>query len=101
VLLQRRADSGNWALPGGTMNIGETLGQCVVREVKEETGLDIEITGLLGSATTPSSAARSTSDSLATPLDRPFCCAGAHVARTRRGVSSKGCLLILDPSGSQ
>ena len=53
VLLQRRADSGNWALPGGTMDIGETLGQCIVREVKEETGLDIVITGLLGIYTDP------------------------------------------------
>lgn len=53
VLLQRRADSGNWALPGGTMDIGETLSQCVVREVKEETGLDIDITGLLGIYTDP------------------------------------------------
>jgi ADP-ribose pyrophosphatase YjhB (NUDIX family) len=53
VLLQRRADSGNWALPGGTMDIGETLDQCVIREVKEETGLDIEITGLLGIYTDP------------------------------------------------
>lgn len=53
VLLQRRTDSGNWALPGGTMDIGETLDQCVVREVKEETGLDIEITGLLGIYTDP------------------------------------------------
>jgi ADP-ribose pyrophosphatase YjhB (NUDIX family) len=53
VLLQRRTDSGNWALPGGTMDIGETLGQCVVREVKEETGLDIAITGLLGIYTDP------------------------------------------------
>ena len=53
VLLQRRTDSGNWALPGGTMDVGETLGQCIVREVKEETGLDIEITGLLGIYTDP------------------------------------------------
>ncbi|MEU4563415.1 NUDIX domain-containing protein [Actinoplanes sp. NPDC023936] len=53
VLLQRRTDSGNWALPGGTMDIGETLDQCVVREVKEETGLDIEIIGLLGIYTDP------------------------------------------------
>ncbi|MDP9793708.1 ADP-ribose pyrophosphatase YjhB (NUDIX family) [Catenuloplanes nepalensis] len=53
VLLQRRADSGNWALPGGTMDIGETLDQCVIREVKEETGLNIEITGLLGIYTDP------------------------------------------------
>lgn len=53
ILMQRRADSGNWSLPGGTMEIGETLEQCVVRETKEETGLDIEITGLLGIYTDP------------------------------------------------
>lgn len=53
ILMQRRSDSGNWALPGGIMDIGETLEQCVVREVKEETGLDIEITGLLGIYTDP------------------------------------------------
>jgi ADP-ribose pyrophosphatase YjhB (NUDIX family) len=53
VLMQRRSDSGNWSLPGGVMDIGETLQQCVVREVKEETGLDIEITGLLGIYTDP------------------------------------------------
>jgi ADP-ribose pyrophosphatase YjhB (NUDIX family) len=35
------------------MDIGETLSDCVVREVKEETGLDIEITGLLGIYTDP------------------------------------------------
>jgi ADP-ribose pyrophosphatase YjhB (NUDIX family) len=54
VLMQRRSDSGNWSLPGGIMDIGETLGQCVIREVKEETGLDIELTGLLGIYTDPS-----------------------------------------------
>ncbi|RDI63937.1 NUDIX domain-containing protein [Nocardia pseudobrasiliensis] len=53
VLMQRRSDSGNWSLPGGTMEIGETLEQCVIRETKEECGLDIEITGLLGIYTDP------------------------------------------------
>lgn len=53
VLLQRRTDSGNWSLPGGAMDIGETLQQCAIREVKEETGLDIEITDLLGIYTDP------------------------------------------------
>ncbi|MFJ9368900.1 NUDIX domain-containing protein [Nocardia sp. NPDC101769] len=53
VLMQRRGDSGNWSLPGGIMEIGETLEQCVIRETKEETGLDIEITGLLGIYTDP------------------------------------------------
>jgi ADP-ribose pyrophosphatase YjhB (NUDIX family) len=53
ILLQRRADSGNWALPGGTMDIGETLGATVVRETREETGLDVELTGILGIYTDP------------------------------------------------
>jgi ADP-ribose pyrophosphatase YjhB (NUDIX family) len=53
ILLQRRADSGNWSLPGGTMDIGETLGAAVVRETREETGLDIELTGILGVYTDP------------------------------------------------
>ena len=53
VLMQRRGDSGNWSLPGGIMEVGETLEDCVVRETKEETGLDIEITGLLGIYTDP------------------------------------------------
>jgi ADP-ribose pyrophosphatase YjhB (NUDIX family) len=48
ILLQRRADSGNWSLPGGVMELGETMGHAVVREVREETGLDVELTGILG-----------------------------------------------------
>ncbi|MEV5835132.1 NUDIX domain-containing protein [Nocardia sp. NPDC052112] len=53
VLMQRRSDSGNWSFPGGIMEIGETLEQCVIRETKEESGLDIEITGILGIYTDP------------------------------------------------
>ncbi|WP_327147830.1 NUDIX domain-containing protein [Nocardia sp. NBC_01329] len=53
LLMQRRSDSGNWSLPGGVMEIGKTLEQCVVRETKEETGLEIEITGILGIYTDP------------------------------------------------
>jgi 8-oxo-dGTP pyrophosphatase MutT (NUDIX family) len=52
-LLQRRFDNDQWALPGGTMDLGETLAQTVVREVKEETGLDVEVTGLVGIYTDP------------------------------------------------
>jgi 8-oxo-dGTP pyrophosphatase MutT (NUDIX family) len=48
LLLQCRSDNGQWALPGGTMDLGETLAQTVVREVKEETGIDIDVTGLVG-----------------------------------------------------
>jgi len=48
ILLQRRSDSGNWALPGGTMDIGETFVESVVREVKEETGFDVRIERIVG-----------------------------------------------------
>jgi len=53
ILLQRRADSGNWALPGGAMEMHESLIDSVVREVREETGYDIEVTGLVGTYTDP------------------------------------------------
>lgn len=53
ILLQRRTDSGNWSLPGGTMELGETLGNTVIREVHEETGLHITLTGILGIYTNP------------------------------------------------
>ncbi|MGW2372895.1 MULTISPECIES: NUDIX domain-containing protein [Kitasatospora] len=53
VLLQRRTDNGMWALPGGKMDIGESLAGCGVRETREETGIDIEITGIVGTYTDP------------------------------------------------
>ncbi|MCI0689630.1 MAG: NUDIX domain-containing protein [Sporichthyaceae bacterium] len=48
ILLQRRRDTGQWALPIGKMEIGETPTQCAVRETQEETGIVVEPTGLLG-----------------------------------------------------
>ncbi|MBT2231693.1 NUDIX domain-containing protein [Nonomuraea sp. NEAU-A123] len=48
VLLHRRRDSGLWALPGGVMAVGETIAEAVAREVIEETGVAVEITGLVG-----------------------------------------------------
>lgn len=48
ILLQRRSDSGNWALPGGAMDIGETLAESAIREVKEETGFDVQIERIVG-----------------------------------------------------
>jgi 8-oxo-dGTP pyrophosphatase MutT (NUDIX family) len=48
ILLQRRSDSGNWALPGGAMDIGETFAQSAIREVKEETGFDVRIDHVIG-----------------------------------------------------
>ncbi|RGD61024.1 NUDIX domain-containing protein [Kitasatospora xanthocidica] len=53
ILLQRRTDNGLYALPGGTMDLGESLPDTAVREVFEETGLTVEITGLVGTYTDP------------------------------------------------
>lgn len=53
ILLQRRRDSGLWALPGGGMEMTDSLPGAAVREVREETGLDVEITGLVGTYTDP------------------------------------------------
>jgi len=45
VLLIRRSDNQNWAVPGGAIDLGESMVQAAVRETKEETGIDCEITG--------------------------------------------------------
>jgi 8-oxo-dGTP pyrophosphatase MutT (NUDIX family) len=48
LLLQRRRDTGQWALPMGKMELGETPRQCAIRETREETGVLVRITGILG-----------------------------------------------------
>jgi len=48
ILLQRRSDNGLWGLPGGSVEIGESVRDAIVREVKEETGLTVEVVRLIG-----------------------------------------------------
>jgi ADP-ribose pyrophosphatase YjhB (NUDIX family) len=48
LLLVRRIDDGNWELPGGRLEVGESAVHAVVREVAEESGITIELTGLAG-----------------------------------------------------
>lgn len=53
LLMLKRRDSGNWTMPGGTMEFGESLKDCAVREVLEETGLNVEIRDIIGIYTDP------------------------------------------------
>jgi ADP-ribose pyrophosphatase YjhB (NUDIX family) len=54
VLLQRRSDNGLWGLPGGSVEIGESVSVAIVREVREETGLTVEVERLIGVYSNPS-----------------------------------------------
>ncbi|WP_327670413.1 MULTISPECIES: NUDIX domain-containing protein [unclassified Streptomyces] len=53
VLLIHKTDNDLWALPGGGVEVGESVADAAVRETKEETGFDVEVTGLVGLYTNP------------------------------------------------
>ena len=53
VLLTRRQDNGLWCLPGGHMEPGESVQECCVREVFEETGLQVRVKRLTGVYSNP------------------------------------------------
>ena len=48
MLMIRRTDNDNWAVPGGAIDLGESVGQAAVRETREESGIECEITGIVG-----------------------------------------------------
>jgi ADP-ribose pyrophosphatase YjhB (NUDIX family) len=53
ILMIRRSDNGNWAIPGGAIDLGESLIQAAKRETLEETGIECEINGVIGIYTDP------------------------------------------------
>ncbi|MFD6715852.1 NUDIX hydrolase [Micromonospora sp. TSRI0369] len=53
VLLIQRTDNGLWALPGGAQDFGEYIAETAVRETREETGIDVEVTDVVGIYTNP------------------------------------------------
>ena len=48
ILMIRRTDNDNWAVPGGAIDLGESVAQAAVRETSEESGIECEITGIVG-----------------------------------------------------
>jgi 8-oxo-dGTP pyrophosphatase MutT (NUDIX family) len=48
LLMIRRTDNDLYAIPGGAQEVGETIAQTVVREVREETGITVDVTGFIG-----------------------------------------------------
>ena len=53
ILLLHRRDNDMWTMPGGTIEFGESLSSCAIREVKEECGYDVIVTDVIGIYTNP------------------------------------------------
>ncbi|WP_153072168.1 NUDIX domain-containing protein, partial [Escherichia coli] len=48
VLLMKRADNGLWGIPSGHVEPAETVEQAIIREIREETGLEVQVKRLIG-----------------------------------------------------
>lgn len=53
ILMIHKTDNDLWALPGGGHDIGESIRDTVEREVREETGYEVQVTGIIGTYTNP------------------------------------------------
>ncbi|AYG82802.1 RNA pyrophosphohydrolase [Streptomyces hundungensis] len=53
LLIIHKTDNDLWALPGGGHDIGESISDTVIREVLEETGITVEVDGVVGLYTNP------------------------------------------------
>jgi len=53
ILLTRRADNGRWCLPGGHLESGESVAEACIREIWEETGLEVRVVRLIGVYSSP------------------------------------------------
>ena len=62
ILLTQRADNGNWSMPSGAHDLGESLTRTAVRETLEETGITVRPTEVVGIFTDPRHVTHYTSD---------------------------------------
>ncbi|WP_425303066.1 NUDIX hydrolase [Nocardia wallacei] len=72
VLLIQRSDNGLWAIPGGAQDFGEYIAETTVRETREETGIEIDVTGIVGIYTDPKT--------VSYVVVIRFCCVGSGCA---------------------
>jgi ADP-ribose pyrophosphatase YjhB (NUDIX family) len=54
ILLQKRSDNGKWGMPGGLLELDEPIATGAIREVREETNLEVRLTGFVGVFVNPS-----------------------------------------------
>lgn len=54
ILVRRKNPPPGWAIPGGFVEYGEKAEDCAVREAREETGIEVTLTGILGVYSDPS-----------------------------------------------
>ncbi len=86
VLIERKNPPAGWALPGGFVDYGESAESAAIREALEETGLEVELTGLLGVYSDPRRDPRGHTLSVvytAQPLDITRLEAGDDAGRAR------------------
>lgn len=79
VLLVRRTDTGDWELPGGRFDVGESAVDAVVREVLEESGLVIDVSGIAGLYSDPTHVVRQSGTG---EIRQPFASCFHATART-------------------
>ncbi len=96
VLLQRRADSGWWALPGGVIEPGETIAQTCMREVMEETGIKVSIDRLVGIYSDPQHVIRYDDGEIRQQFSVCFLCSVVGGALAVSGESTEVAWIDLD-----
>jgi ADP-ribose pyrophosphatase YjhB (NUDIX family) len=82
ILLIERTDNALWTIPGGGMEVGETIAQTAIREVKEETGLDVAVQRLVGIYSDPRHVVEYSDGEIRQQFSVCFACAitGGHLA---------------------
>src|SRR5205807_1292435 len=100
LLLQQRSDGGQWGLPGGSVEIGESVLDAVAREVHEETGLIVKARRLIGVYSAPALQLVRYRDTLGLPLIKEATIPDQHVRAALLGAGESEIELLepLEPS---